>query len=145
MSLSAAFVVSVLALTLLVSHAIAWCLAQRRAASVAALEQTLSSSSAAGGGSGGGGGRRDALPPPPPQQAHWSTKALGDMTERDWRIFREDFNISYKSLRDGVKPLRSWAEAALPPQLLQVRIFFCAAADDKYNNDDDERPYCGSD
>ena len=27
---------------------------------------------------------------------HWSQKALSDMTERDWRIFREDYNISLK-------------------------------------------------
>lgn len=27
---------------------------------------------------------------------HWSQKKLEEMTERDWRIFREDFNISYK-------------------------------------------------
>ena len=55
---------------------------------------------------------------------HWQEKKLSEMTDRDWRIFREDFNISYKSLRDGVKPLRSWAEAALPPQLLQVSFDF---------------------
>lgn len=29
---------------------------------------------------------------------HWSEKALAQMTERDWRIFREDFNISCKGL-----------------------------------------------
>ena len=27
---------------------------------------------------------------------HWSEKELIEMTERDWRIFREDFNISIK-------------------------------------------------
>ena len=27
---------------------------------------------------------------------HWSEKALLDMTERDWRIFREDYNIAAK-------------------------------------------------
>jgi ATP-dependent RNA helicase DDX23/PRP28 len=27
---------------------------------------------------------------------HWSEKELDMMTERDWRIFREDFNISIK-------------------------------------------------
>lgn len=96
---------------------------------------------------GGGGG-----PPPPPLRAnarpdplladnlpaqrrsgdnshggqqHWSTKSLREMTERDWRIFREDFNISYKSLRggDAVKPLRTWDESALPPELRSVRNF----------------------
>ena len=27
---------------------------------------------------------------------HWSEKKLEEMTERDWRIFKEDFNISTK-------------------------------------------------
>lgn len=27
---------------------------------------------------------------------HWSKKKNDEMTERDWRIFREDFNISTK-------------------------------------------------
>ncbi|MFS7931177.1 putative RNA helicase [Helianthus anomalus] len=27
---------------------------------------------------------------------HWSEKKVEEMTERDWRIFREDFNISYR-------------------------------------------------
>ena len=27
---------------------------------------------------------------------HWSDKELEKMTERDWRIFREDYNISIK-------------------------------------------------
>ena len=27
---------------------------------------------------------------------HWSDKELDRMTERDWRIFREDYNISIK-------------------------------------------------
>jgi ATP-dependent RNA helicase DDX23/PRP28 len=27
---------------------------------------------------------------------HWKDKALSDMTERDWRIFREDFSIATK-------------------------------------------------
>jgi ATP-dependent RNA helicase DDX23/PRP28 len=27
---------------------------------------------------------------------HWRDKVLSDMTERDWRIFREDFNIATK-------------------------------------------------
>jgi ATP-dependent RNA helicase DDX23/PRP28 len=29
---------------------------------------------------------------------HWRDKALSDMTERDWRIFREDFNIATKGM-----------------------------------------------
>ena len=27
---------------------------------------------------------------------HWSEKDLNEMTERDWRIFREDYNITIK-------------------------------------------------
>ena len=43
------------------------------------------------------------------------------MTERDWRIFREDHNISYKgSLDKSCLPIRSWDEANLPKPLLQA-------------------------
>ena len=43
------------------------------------------------------------------------------MTERDWRIFREDHNISYKgSLDKSCLPIRSWDEAHLPDALLQA-------------------------
>ena len=58
----------------------------------------------AGGGGGGGGsrggrvgvggvggGERDEK-----SSSHWSRKPREEMTERDWRIFREDFNIAYK-------------------------------------------------
>ena len=50
---------------------------------------------------------------------HWSTKSLPEMTERDWRIFREDFEISTKG---GAvpRPLRSWSEAPLPDTILKV-------------------------
>ncbi|GLD96718.1 hypothetical protein PINS_up005401 [Pythium insidiosum] len=41
---------------------------------------------------------------------HWSEKALEEMTERDWRIFREDFDITIKGGR-APKPLRKWEEA----------------------------------
>jgi ATP-dependent RNA helicase DDX23/PRP28 len=27
---------------------------------------------------------------------HWSEKCKDEMTERDWRIFREDYNITIK-------------------------------------------------
>ena len=27
---------------------------------------------------------------------HWTQKALDEMTERDWRIFKEDYSISTK-------------------------------------------------
>jgi ATP-dependent RNA helicase DDX23/PRP28 len=50
---------------------------------------------------------------------HWSDKKLEHMRERDWRIFKEDFNISTKG---GAipNPMRSWAESGLPKQLLDV-------------------------
>lgn len=50
---------------------------------------------------------------------HWSEKKLEEMTERDWRIFREDFNISYKGSRIP-RPMRNWAEGALSPELLKA-------------------------
>lgn len=50
---------------------------------------------------------------------HWSEKALKDMTERDWRIFREDFNIQFKGNTDTL-PMRSWSEANLPAPIMQV-------------------------
>ena len=50
---------------------------------------------------------------------HWSEKRLDHMRERDWRIFKEDFNISTKG---GAipNPMRSWAESGLPKRLLDV-------------------------
>ncbi len=44
------------------------------------------------------------------------------MTERDWRIFREDFSIAYKGNAGGTLPIRNWAEAALPEPLMRVRL-----------------------
>ena len=56
-------------------------------------------------------------------EQHWTEKAREDMTERDWRIFREDHNISYKgSLDKSCLPIRSWDEANLPKALLQACI-----------------------
>lgn len=47
--------------------------------------------------------------------AHWSKKSRSQMTERDWRIFREDFNISFRGATSGAAlPIRSWDEAKLP-------------------------------
>ncbi|KAI9809748.1 MAG: mRNA splicing protein prp28 [Sarcosagium campestre] len=50
---------------------------------------------------------------------HWSEKKLEHMRERDWRIFKEDFNISTKG---GAipNPMRSWAESNIPKRLLDV-------------------------
>jgi len=50
---------------------------------------------------------------------HWSEKALVNMRERDWRIFKEDFNISTKG--GGIpNPMRSWDESDLPKRLLEL-------------------------
>ncbi|DAZ97125.1 TPA: hypothetical protein N0F65_010448, partial [Lagenidium giganteum] len=46
---------------------------------------------------------------------HWSEKALDQMKERDWRIFREDFDISIKGGR-APNPLRKWEEATDLPE-----------------------------
>lgn len=45
---------------------------------------------------------------------HWSEKALDAMRERDWRIFREDFDITIKGGK-APNPLRNWSEAATLP------------------------------
>ena len=44
------------------------------------------------------------------------------MTERDWRIFREDFNIAYKGINVSgtALPIRNWEEAALPATLMKA-------------------------
>ena len=50
---------------------------------------------------------------------HWSEKRLDQMRERDWRIFKEDFNIATKG---GAipNPMRSWEESALPRRILEM-------------------------
>ncbi|XP_010249341.1 PREDICTED: DEAD-box ATP-dependent RNA helicase 21 [Nelumbo nucifera] len=50
---------------------------------------------------------------------HWSEKKLDEMTERDWRIFREDFNISYKGSKLP-RPMRNWEESGLTLELLKA-------------------------
>ncbi|KAJ0240124.1 DEAD-box ATP-dependent RNA helicase 21 [Hirschfeldia incana] len=50
---------------------------------------------------------------------HWRDKRLEEMSERDWRIFREDFNISYKGSRIP-RPMRSWEESKLTSELLKA-------------------------
>ena len=66
-------------------------------------------------------------------QQHWSDKAREDMTERDWRIFREDFSIAYKGAALGVTalPLRNWDEGNLPKPLMKAierQVCACACA-----------------
>lgn len=51
-------------------------------------------------------------------EKHWSEKNREDMTERDWRIFREDFNISYRGAASNVVlPIRNWSEANFPESI----------------------------
>ena len=50
---------------------------------------------------------------------HWREKALADMTERDWKIFREDHEITIKGGRVP-PPMRTWAEGPLPWELLEA-------------------------
>lgn len=50
---------------------------------------------------------------------HWSEKALEEMRERDWRIFKEDFGIATKG--GGIpNPMRNWNESGLPSRLMEV-------------------------
>ena len=51
--------------------------------------------------------------------AHWADKKLAEMTERDWRIFREDFDIRIQGGR-AVNPLRNWAEANFPAEVTKA-------------------------
>lgn len=50
---------------------------------------------------------------------HWSQKDVSEMTERDWRIFREDYNISIKG-GNIPNPIRNWGESGLPSTLLEI-------------------------
>ena len=52
-------------------------------------------------------------------ERHWSEKSLPQMAYRDWRIFREDYNIATKGGRIPY-PLRSWAEAGISSDILEV-------------------------
>ncbi|USP75358.1 uncharacterized protein yc1106_02632 [Curvularia clavata] len=50
---------------------------------------------------------------------HWSEKRLENMRERDWRIFKEDFNIATKG-GSIPNPMRNWGEAGLPEKLMRI-------------------------
>ena len=52
-------------------------------------------------------------------ERHWTEKALTEMKERDWRIFREDFNIAARGGQIP-HPLRSWEESTIPQTILDV-------------------------
>lgn len=51
--------------------------------------------------------------------AHWSEKTVEQMLERDWRIFKEDFNISTRGGSIPM-PIRNWKESGLPKELLEA-------------------------
>ncbi|KAG0201768.1 mRNA splicing protein prp28 [Mortierella sp. GBA30] len=50
---------------------------------------------------------------------HWTEKPLDQMRERDWRIFKEDFNIACKG-GSIPNPIRRWSESGIAPQILAV-------------------------
>jgi ATP-dependent RNA helicase DDX23/PRP28 len=50
---------------------------------------------------------------------HWSEKRLEHMRERDWRIFKEDFNIATKG-GSIPNPMRNWQESGLPDKMLRL-------------------------
>ncbi|KAK7881667.1 hypothetical protein WMY93_030076 [Mugilogobius chulae] len=50
---------------------------------------------------------------------HWSQKKLDEMTDRDWRIFREDYSITTKGGKIP-NPIRTWKEYNLPAHILEV-------------------------
>ncbi|CAJ0578326.1 unnamed protein product, partial [Mesorhabditis spiculigera] len=52
-------------------------------------------------------------------ERHWKDKPLDEMTDRDWRIFREDFNITIKGGKVP-KPLRRWDEAGIPDEIYKA-------------------------
>lgn len=49
----------------------------------------------------------------------WSQKRLEDMTPRDWRLLRDDYNINVRG-DDIPNPLRKWKESPLHPKLISL-------------------------
>ncbi|XP_063712316.1 probable ATP-dependent RNA helicase DDX23 [Symsagittifera roscoffensis] len=52
---------------------------------------------------------------------HWREKMLDQMTNRDWRIFKEDYNISSKG-GNIPRPIRSWEEAGFPSFIKDILL-----------------------
>ena len=50
---------------------------------------------------------------------HWKDKELEAMTERDWRIFKEDYSIATKGGKIP-PPLRNWKESRLAKEILDI-------------------------
>ena len=53
----------------------------------------------------------------------WNEKSLDDMKDRDWRIFKEDFQITTRGTNIP-HPIRYWDESNLPPSILSI-IYEC--------------------
>lgn len=51
--------------------------------------------------------------------AHWSQKLSKEMTDRDWKIFKEDYQV-FVTGGKGPNPFRSWSESGLPRDLLDA-------------------------
>lgn len=50
---------------------------------------------------------------------HWTTKQVSQMTERDWRIFNEEFSITYRGGKDVPHAIRYWQECELGKPIQQ--------------------------
>ncbi|KAI0462181.1 hypothetical protein LJB42_004269 [Komagataella kurtzmanii] len=53
------------------------------------------------------------------KDTHWRRKSISEMTLRDWRILKEDFNISSKG-GDIPNPLRYWGESNIKKEILDI-------------------------
>ena len=55
------------------------------------------------------------------ERDHWSVKKAAEMSERDWRIFREDNEIIIKGGRVP-QPMREWEEGAnfIPNNIMET-------------------------
>ncbi|ANZ75731.1 BA75_02066T0 [Komagataella pastoris] len=53
------------------------------------------------------------------KDTHWRRKAISEMTLRDWRILKEDYNISSKG-GDIPNPLRYWEESNIKKEILDI-------------------------
>eukprot|EP01083_Nonionella_stella_P018939 52689_1 len=51
---------------------------------------------------------------------NWRDKSLSEMSERDWRILKEEFRISSKFGGRLPKPIRFWSESGLPASILDA-------------------------
>ncbi|GAV26791.1 hypothetical protein PMKS-000247 [Pichia membranifaciens] len=52
-------------------------------------------------------------------RSHWSKKPLNKMTDRDWRIFREDFDITTKGTINELM-IRYWNESTVPKNVVSL-------------------------